>query len=211
MLMLGISTSSKYPSAAVMRDGRIIGFFKDESGRSHSAALMGLIEAALSEAGAAPSELSAVAVDIGPGSFTGVRIGVSCANAMAFALGVKVLPVCSLAAMRRSVGESGLVCCLLDARNGNGYAAVYRDGVCEKEPYPCVVAELAAEYPPESAVYIGDEKALCSPCAPDAALVLAEAEALIACRKNGEELFAKEAVPMYLRPSQAERMKDDRA
>ena len=199
MLTLGISTSSKKPSAAVMRGGEILSFRRDDSGSSHSATLMGLIENALDDADVKTSDLEAIAVDIGPGSFTGVRIGVSCANAMAFALGIKVLPVCSLAAMRRAVTGEGLVCCLLDARNGNGYAAVYRDGVCVKEPYPCVISELTAEFPPEEAAYIGDEKTLCSPCAPDAELVLKEA------LLNMQPV--REAVPMYLRPSQAERTK----
>ena len=128
MLMLGISTSSKNPSAAVMRGGELLSSFTDKSGRSHAETLMGLIEESLDTAGVTQSDLDAIAVDVGPGSFTGVRIGVSCANAMAFALGIKVLPVSSLASMRRAVYGGGLVCCLLDARNGLGYAAVYRDG-----------------------------------------------------------------------------------
>ena len=203
MLILGISTSSKKPSAAVMRGGEIISLCIDGSGSSHSAVLMGLIENALDGAGAKPADIDAIAVDIGPGSFTGVRIGVSCANAMAFALGIKVIPVSSLAAMRRAVFGGGLVCCLLDARNGNGYAAVYRGGECVKEPYPCVIKELAAEFPPEEAAYIGDEKNLCAACAPDASLVLREAQAMLWA--EDEACLKPEAVPMYLRPSQAER------
>ena len=208
MLTLGISTSSKQPSAAVMRGGEIISFRRDDSGSSHSATLMGLIENALDDAGVKAKDLDAIAVDIGPGSFTGVRIGVSCANAMAFALGIKVIPVSSLAAMRRAVYGGGLVCCLLDARNGNGYAAVYRDGECVKEPYPCVVSELAAEFPPEEAAYIGDEKNLCAECAPEASLVLREARAVLA--EKGEACLQNEAVPMYLRPSQAERTRAEK-
>ncbi|MBO4563338.1 MAG: tRNA (adenosine(37)-N6)-threonylcarbamoyltransferase complex dimerization subunit type 1 TsaB [Clostridia bacterium] len=198
MLTLGISTSSKNPSAAVMRDGDVISFRIDESGRSHSAVLMSLIEGALKDAAAAPSELDLIAVDIGPGSFTGVRIGVSCANAMAFALGIKVVPVCSLAAIRNLVPEDSVVCSLIDCRNGNCYAALYRDVECIMEPSAAVIAEVL---PSDGASIVGD-------CCgrqdhPNARLVLAEAN-------KGMIEALPEAVPMYLRPSQAERMRTEK-
>lgn len=216
MLMLGVSTSSKNPSAAVMRDGVLVCCKTDDSGRSHSAVLMELIDEALAEAKAGKSDLDAIAVDIGPGSFTGVRIGVSCVNAMAFALGRGVLPVCSLAALRHAVPKDGKVCALLDARNGNGYAAVYEDGEEILSPCPCVIADILAEYPADETNYVGDVKDICSDERPNAALVLAEAWQVYT--RAGESCFAhlydtagadaarvSEAVPMYLRPSQAER------
>ncbi len=198
MLTLGISTSAKQPSAAVMRDGNIISFRIDESGRSHSATLMQLIEAALEEADSCCFDLDAVAVDIGPGSFTGVRIGVSCANAIAAAADIPVIPVCSLDAMRRSVPAEGTVCALIDCRNGNCYGAVYKDGERLLAPCPAETKAILSDLP-DNAVVIGDcfdEKTY-----PNARLVLAEA------------LFSRiasvsEASPMYLRPSQAERMKN---
>ena len=197
MLILGISTSAKYPSAAVMLDGRLISFKIDDSGRSHSATLMSLIESAMIEASAAVMELDAIAVDIGPGSFTGVRIGVSCANAIAAAAGIQVLPVCSLDAMRRSVPLAGTVCSLIDCRNGNCYAAVYKDGECVLAPCPAETQEVLLSLP-EDAKIIGDcfeDKTY-----PDAKLVLLEAVL-------SETPPVNEASPLYLRPSQAERMK----
>ncbi|MCR5808408.1 MAG: tRNA (adenosine(37)-N6)-threonylcarbamoyltransferase complex dimerization subunit type 1 TsaB [Clostridiales bacterium] len=197
MLMLGISTSAKYPSAAVSLDGRLLSFVSDNSGRSHSAALMQLIDDAVSIAGISIGSIDAIAVDVGPGSFTGVRIGVSCANAMAFALGIKVVPVCSLDAMRRFKKEEGTVCTLIDCRNGNCYAAVYENGVCVKGPCPAVTDEVVSALPAGAAV-VGN--CLGGNETPDASCVLEEAYL-----SNIEPV--KEAVPMYLRPSQAERMK----
>lgn len=196
MLTLGISTSAKEPSAAVAENGEIICIYKDESGRSHSTVLMGLIESALNKAGAGFADISAIAVDIGPGSFTGVRIGVSCANAMAMALGIPVIPVSSLAALRHSADERGTVCSLIDCRNGNCYAAVYENGAEKLAPCAAVTNEILHDLP-DDAVITGNCCGMDR--APDARLVLVEAAL------NGRQV--REAVPMYLRPSQAERMK----
>lgn len=196
MLILGISTSSKDPSAAVSRDGVLLSSVSSTSGRSHSAILMGLIDQAVNEAGIDLDELDAIAADVGPGSFTGVRIGVSCANAMSMALGIPVIPVCSLAALRHKAKEDGTVCVLIDCRNGNCYAAVYENGSEKLSPCAGVIRDVVSTLPDRAAI-IGD--CLGSRDHPDAALVLCEAQ------KNGRP--CSEAVPMYLRPSQAERMK----
>ena len=195
MIILGISTSAKHPSAALSRDGEIAAFIVDESGKSHSATLMGLIEKVLSDSGASPSDIDAIAVDIGPGSFTGVRIGVSCANAMAMALSVPVLPVCSLDALRNIVPKEGTVCSMIDCRNGNCYAACYENGVTKTPPCAAVVSNVLKSLLKDASV-VGD--CFDNKSFPDARLVLIEAL---------DSKPVSEAVPMYLRPSQAERMK----
>ena len=98
MILLCISTSAKRPSAAVMkrhlgREAVVSYCVESRPGVSHSESLMALIEEALDAAQVDKTELEAIAVDVGPGSFTGVRIGVSCANAMALALGIPVIVV----------------------------------------------------------------------------------------------------------------------
>lgn len=196
MILLGISTSGKHPSAAVAKDGKIISFSEDKSGRSHSATLMSVIDSALNEAKVKLSDIGCIAADVGPGSFTGVRIGVSCANAMAYSLGIGVIPVASLAAMRHLIPPEGNVAAVIDCRNGNCYAALYRDG--EEIVAPCApVFEDFASKLPEGTRVVGDIDG--SDGAPDAECVLREAMI------KGQPV--KEAVPMYLRPSQAERMK----
>ncbi|MBQ4166830.1 MAG: tRNA (adenosine(37)-N6)-threonylcarbamoyltransferase complex dimerization subunit type 1 TsaB [Clostridia bacterium] len=197
--MLGISTSSRCPSAAVMRGGEILSFQKDESGASHSAVLMELIENALKEAGVERSGLDGVAVDIGPGSFTGVRIGVSCANAMAYALGISVYPVSSLAALRCLAPDEGVTAALIDCRNGNCYAAVFIEGKVLSGPAPAVTEEVISALP-AGARTVGN--CLGENMFPDAELVLKEV-------LRGIVQPVPEAVPMYLRPSQAERMKQN--
>ena len=210
MKILGISTSSKYPSAAVMllEDGELyeLSFRMEErTGISHSESLMGLIEGALAEAETPKEEIDRIAVDIGPGSFTGVRIGVSCANAMAAALGIPVLPVCSLNALCTEHGE-GPCAAIIDCRNGNCYAAAF-DGV------DTIIGPSAAEtrpildsLPACCAIYgdvfanRSDARASDSDDHPNALKVVAAA-----VKWNVQP--ADQALPMYLRPSQAERMK----
>lgn len=200
MLILAISTSSKNCSAAVFTDrGSFIR--EDSTNTSHSAKLMGLIEQALDAAGVSKRDIETIAVDIGPGSFTGVRIGVSCANAMAYALGVPLIPVCSLDAMIPSFGAEGVFAALIDCRNGNCYAEVAENGAVILPPCAAVTAEVLAGLP-EGAVILGDVKeANFLPNMPGAGRV-----ALRALRGDIEPV--KYAVPMYLRPSQAERMKN---
>lgn len=200
MLMLGISTSSKNPSVAVMEDGKILNCMVDKSGKSHSATLMTLMEKSLNAADASIKDVGCIAVDVGPGSFTGVRIGVSCANALAYSLGVGVIPVCSLAALRNRIPEKGTVCVLLDCRNGNCYAAAYENGREVMSPCP-EKTDVILNSMPEGTAFIGD----CGENAeyPDAGLVLLEAAKNIIPEGT-------EAVPMYLRPSQAERMRGEK-
>ncbi len=232
MIILGISTSSKFASAAVMKPrlkkDTVVSFFYENgqmTGRSHSEILMELIDKSLSEANAEKNELDAVAVDIGPGSFTGLRIGVSCANAIAFALGIPVIPVCSLTAM--CLGNDALIskcagddrfeadednsvdvihAALIDCRNGNCYAAAY-DGECREILAPCaaVTEEVLKQLSDGKTLIAGDalddsHKDFYS--YPNAKQVLVTAKRL------GIQPV-EQATPMYLRPSQAERMKKD--
>ena len=200
MLMLGISTSGKEPSVAISRDDVRINFFKNTSRASYSETLMELIELAVNDAGIELSQLDTIAVDIGPGSFTGVRIGVCTANAMASALEIPVIPICSLATLLHIEDENGAVCAMIDCRNGNCYAALYVDGKEVVAPCAAVIDEFIKQLP-EGARFVGD--CMGNTDIPDAELVLKEAF------KNGRPV--KEAVPMYLRPSQAERKKSAKA
>lgn len=89
MIILAVSTSAKYPSAALCSDSdssrRTIIVQTDESGKPHSVSLMPLIDSMLEKAGLQLSDIDLFAVDAGPGSFTGVRIGVTTVNAFAYA------------------------------------------------------------------------------------------------------------------------------
>ncbi len=158
---------------------------------------MPAVDELLSVAGLSPADLAALAVDVGPGSFTGVRIGVCHGNAMALALGVPVVSVNALEALAWPLlGDSRPVAAIIDARNGNGYGALYGPDGAVLLP-PCAIEiEPFLQSLPKDALLTGTGFSEA-----DGALPLAESIARIAARRAGE----KAAQPLYLRPSQAER------
>ena len=95
--------------------------------KTHSERLMPLVDRILTESGLEREAIEAVAAAAGPGSFTGLRIGVSTARALAQGLGIPAVPVCTLAALAEAVPTPGaLICPLLDARRSQVYTALFR-------------------------------------------------------------------------------------
>jgi tRNA threonylcarbamoyladenosine biosynthesis protein TsaB len=143
--LLGLDTSTPASAAAVLRaDGET--FARDPapaelSGRpSHSADLMPRAAAALDEAELEWADLDAVAVGVGPGAFTGLRIGVATARALAAAHGLELRPVSSLAALAAGIAAP-LRLPLIDAGRGEVFAALYEDG---RELWPPFAATAEA-------------------------------------------------------------------
>ena len=127
MKLLGIETSSPVFSVAVS-DGPKISVFLQVDGQGRPSSLLtDLIEQALKEAGTALPELDGFAITIGPGSFTGLRIGVMTVKTLAWALKKPVLPVSSLEVIARNMPpDVPNVYPFLDARKGNVYTARFR-------------------------------------------------------------------------------------
>ncbi len=206
MILLAISTSGPAASAALLEDGAILQAAAGPRERTHSETIMDLIQQACGHV--EPDSIDAIAVDVGPGSFTGVRIGVCVANAMAKAWQKPVIPVSSLAALIH--GFEGPVCALLDCRNGNGYAMAAENGRVTLPESAVVVEELLRQLPPGTCV-VGDGAAAYQSAireaVPSAVLLgdrIVTGEAVGACAffKAG----VAEAIPLYLRPAQAERL-----
>ena len=84
MLVLGVESSARAASAAVVKDGRLLGEFFVNTQQTHSQTLLPMIEALLKNLGLSCGDMDLMAVANGPGSFTGVRIGVSCVKGLAF-------------------------------------------------------------------------------------------------------------------------------
>jgi tRNA threonylcarbamoyladenosine biosynthesis protein TsaB len=129
MKILVIDTSGPVCGAAVMDVEKVYSEFTAQNRNTHSASLMPMIEAALNAAGTAVNELDAVAAVTGPGSFTGVRIGVATAKGLAHGAGLPCIPVNALEALGVSAGDfDGIVCPIQDARAGQVYGAAFRKG-----------------------------------------------------------------------------------
>lgn len=206
MILLAISTSGPAASAALLEDGVTLQTASGPLERTHSETIMELIQQVCGDV--EPNGIDAIAVDVGPGSFTGVRIGVCVANAMAKAWQKPVIPVSSLSALCH--GLEGHVCALLDCRNGNGYAMVVEHGTVLLPESAVVVEDLLRQLPPGACI-VGDGAAVYQAAIQAAvprALLLGDrivtGEAIGACAFS--KASVPEAMPLYLRPAQAERL-----
>lgn len=132
-MILGIDSSAISAGCALMDDsGRIIAEQFLNTKHTHSQTLLPMIESMMKCAGVSVSDLDAAAVTVGPGSFTGLRIGVSTVKGMCYGAGKRCIPVSSLeAAAYNFIGIDGTIVCCMDARCGQVYNAVFssRDGV----------------------------------------------------------------------------------
>ena len=225
MKILALETSAKSVSVAVTEDGVLLAQSYQNRGLTHSVTLMPLLDAMLQSAGLTLDDIGLVAVTHGPGSFTGLRIGVSAAKGLAWAKGLPCCGVSTLAAMARNLAHmEGLIICAMDARRNQVYNALFlaHDGVLTRQcPDRAIgLAELAEEIKnrPEPKFVVGDGAGLCYnhlleqdvPCrmAPpqlvmqNAVGVALAAEEMAAA---GQVTTARDLVPVYLRLSQAER------
>lgn len=225
MKILALETSAKSVSAAVVENGAVLASSYQNTGLTHSRTLMPLVDGMLKAAELSLDAMGLVAVAQGPGSFTGLRIGVSAAKGLAWA---KELPCCgvsTLLAMAQNLRHmDGTIVCAMDARRNQVYNAVFRaeNGQLTRltEDRAVSLAELAEELKnTEGAKFVvGDGAKLCytyltqqgiSCRMAPAALVMQNAVGVgLAAEElaaEGKTVSSQELVPVYLRLSQAER------
>jgi tRNA threonylcarbamoyladenosine biosynthesis protein TsaB len=150
MVVVGFDTATADTAVCVTRDGEVVyeellGLAPDGSPR-HSTALLAEVERAVAAAGGWPA-VGSIAVGLGPGSFTGVRIGLATARGLAASTGLPVAGACTLDAVGRALGELGggsARLAVLDARRGEAFAALYSPaGERVWEPLVAAPADLA--------------------------------------------------------------------
>ena len=225
MKILALETSAKSVSAAVTENGAVLASAYQNRGLTHSVTLMPLIDGMLRTAGLSLDDIGLIAAANGPGSFTGLRIGVSAAKGLAWA---KELPCCgvsTLAAMARTAADfQGLIIGAMDARRQQIYHALFRgeNGSVLRVTQDCAISleELASllRDMPEEKLVVGDGAALCAgylstagiPCRmADEHHRMQSAVGVALCAEEmaarGETVTAQQLEPMYLRLSQAER------
>ena len=150
MRILAFETSAKAASAALLTDGQLTGEYFQNSGQTHSRTVMKLAKDLLDNCDLSPADLDLIAWANGPGSFTGVRIGVAAAKGLCWGLELPCVPVSTLEAMAWSASSwEGVVCCCMDARRSQVYNAVFaiRDGrpLRLREDRAVSIEELAAD------------------------------------------------------------------
>lgn len=125
MKILAISTSSNNASVALLEDDKLIKELNICNERTHSEKLVPLIQELFETTGFALSDVGLIACDIGPGSFTGIRIGVATVKAMAEAKSIPVVGCSSLEGLAYNVCGFDYICSIIDARNNQVYAAIF--------------------------------------------------------------------------------------
>jgi tRNA threonylcarbamoyladenosine biosynthesis protein TsaB len=165
--VLGLDTSTSIASIALIARGKVAASL-ERPVTSHGAALPGAIDELLASAGLAIGDVGAIAVGTGPGSFTGLRIGLSYAKGIAMAAGCALVGMpgfdaMALAALERNNIEKGrLVWVVADARKGEVYAALYRvvaDGLEKLSEELVIALEHLASRITEDVVFVGDNRA----------------------------------------------------
>lgn len=226
MLILAFESSAKAASAALVKDGRLLSQSTQISGLTHSRTLLPMAEDLLKNCELTLRDIDVFAVAHGPGSFTGIRIGVSTVKGLAWAAEKPCVGVSTLEAMAwHGVAASGIICPVMDARRSQVYNALFeiRDGqpvrLCEDRPI--ALSELAGEVKalPSPVFLVGDGAALTAAyfdaegisyrVAPDN-LLWQDAWGVAMAALDKAPGSADGLLPVYLRLSQAERERQER-
>ena len=125
MKILSIETSNKICSVAILEDKNLIKKIELNNGLTHSETLMPLIKQILEETKLSLSNIDLLVCDIGPGSFTGIRIGIATVKAFTDSLNIPSVGISSLEGLAYNIKNEGLICSLIDCKNNNCYYSLY--------------------------------------------------------------------------------------
>src|SRR5512132_883619 len=215
MRVLAVETSTLAGGAALLDGGLVVGEYTLDVSVTHSERLMGAIDRLLTDASWTVRDLEGLAVSVGPGSFTGLRIGLSTVKGLALALAIPIAAVPTLDAMATLLPFAALaVCPVLDARKREVYASLYRwdgAGMHRVWEYLAIAPADLARRLEEPVIVLGDAAdQIHSPYAqrirpPRRGPSPASAGALGCSRLAiGDTVAPADLVPIYLRPSEAE-------
>lgn len=225
MKILAVDTSATAASVAVAEENKLIGEFSINTALTHSQTLMPMVDELLKNTGLSVNYIDAVAVNAGPGSFTGVRIGVAAVKGIAFAKNLPCVSVSTLESMAYNLlGYDCVVCSVMDARCSQVYNALFKVNgytvtrMTDDRALSLTDLKLELQNIREKIVLVGDGAVLCSKfldselenvmLAPfNNRIQTASSVAYAAFEKinNGETLTADELMPVYLRLPQAQR------
>lgn len=163
MIVLAIDTAGVDCAAAVFDSdaGTILGRVSETIGRGHAERLMAMIDEALAEAGLALGDIERIGVTVGPGSFTGIRVGVAAARGLALALGVECVGVSTLEVLAQTMSTTdGLILAAINAHRDQVYAQSFVDGVPQDEPLLLELDDYLACAAASGTVLVGSASAL---------------------------------------------------
>ncbi len=225
MKILGIDTSATAASVAIADENKIIGEFSINTALTHSQTLIPMVDALLKNTGVAVTDIDAIAVNAGPGSFTGVRIGVAAVKGMAFSADIPCISVSTLHSMAYNLVETDcIVCAVMDARCSQVYNALFRVSngkvtrIIDDRALALQDLKLDLQKYDEKIILVGDGAKITYDYLKDdnKNVVLASkqnriqtASSVVAAGfellEKGETLTAEQLMPTYLRLPQAQR------
>jgi len=215
-LLLALETATSAPSVALWRGDALLAERAADPGRAAAEVLLPAIEALLADAGSALADVGGFAVSIGPGSFTGLRIGAATVKGLSFGTGRPAIAVPTLAAIAGHARGPAPVAAVLDARRGEVYAAGFAAGAAaDWLPEGVVAIGALRGRLPAGCRLVGEGVPLCADALRGAEVVLAPppypettarhvARIAAALWSRGAAIPASELVPRYLRRAEAE-------
>ncbi len=223
MLVLGIDSTSDAATAALVQDGVLLCEYTQNQKKTHSVKLLPMIESMLSDMEIELSEIDVFACGIGPGSFTGVRIGAATIRGFCDALSKSVAAVTSLEALYNNVNTfDGTVITLVFARENECYTSAYENGSEILAPTVMTIEQIISFAKGKKCIFVGDGATInkeALSCVADSSfaqgrhnIISAGAVAEIGYKKAlaGELGNSNIIAPLYLRKSQAEREYDEK-
>lgn len=215
MKILCIDTSSKLCSVAILEDTKLINKLELDNGLTHSETLMPLIKNILDKSNLSLKDINLLVCDIGPGSFTGIRIGVATVKAFSDSLNIPCVGINSLECLAYNVKTDNLICSTIDCKNNNCYFALYN---LKSETYDIVVQPtsdtidnvlnlLNTKYSNKSIVFVGDgiKENSISNYLNIEYLGIAGFKKFVSNNNLGEDIL-----PMYLKKPQAEKQLEEK-
>ena len=220
MKILAIDTSSSICSVAILEDDKLIDKNELDDGKTHSENLMPLLDELLKRNSIDIKDIEMIACTVGPGSFTGIRIGVATIKPIAEVLNIKVASIMSLETLAKNVEDRETIVSLIDARNNQVYCGVFDKNHNKKEEYIAddinEVIKTLNKY--DNITFVGNGAVLHKELLnnnfknaefSDMNIQTAENVGKMGYKKYLENDLcdADTIIPVYLRKSQAERMK----
>lgn len=217
MITLGVDSSSLAASVAIVVDDKLILEYMLQNELTHSQTLMPMIAQAFKAVGLTPNDVDRFACSCGPGSFTGLRIGIATVKGLAYAVNKPAVGISTLRALAFNIPCSPyLICPIMDARRNQVYTALYRQGseLTEVSPPKAVGIEELVKEISEPVIFVGDGaivnyEYLKQNCdahfAPKNLNYTRASSVALACDKTVDGLH-----PVYLRKPQAEREYNER-
>ncbi len=225
MTILAMDTSAKAASVCLASEDKIIGEFFIKTSLTHSQTLVPMVEQLCKQSDVPMENIEAVAINAGPGSFTGVRIGVAAAKGIAFQQNLPCVSVSTLESMAYNMlGSDCVVCALMDARCSQVYNAMFRvkresvERLCDDRAVSMTDLKLDLQKYTDKVVFVGDgahiafkslenslENVFLAPM-----IRITQTAASVACAafkqiNEGNTLTPAELMPVYLRLPQAQR------